>query len=151
MKHEEFLKFHRNTIEKMHKTVEAKNKDYSGGDRDAFANFRQVEELGICSAEVGFLTRMTDKISRISNIVRTGKTNVNSESVIDTLQDLSNYSILLAGYIQDKNDKINVAPKIRRKRRNLKTNTETVGTENKSNSKGLSALAETLKNETKTA
>lgn len=76
-----------------------KNADYTGGNDNPFANFEAVEVLGI-SAEQGFLTRMMDKMKRIASFVEQGELQVKDESVLDTLQDLANYSCLLAGYIQ---------------------------------------------------
>ena len=94
----EFVKkFYAENIEIM----EAKNKDY-GADEDPFANFRRVEALGIASAEQGFLTRMTDKLSRITSFVNKGELHVKDESVTDTLQDLANYCGLMAAYIKSK-------------------------------------------------
>lgn len=79
----------------------AKNADYTGKTSDPFANFKAVEVLGI-STEQGFLTRMMDKMKRIASFVENGELLVKDESVTDTLQDLANYSCLLAGYIESK-------------------------------------------------
>lgn len=85
-----------------------KNHDYAGaGNGDPFHNFRQVERMGICSTEIGFLTRMTDKISRIQSFVAQGVLKVKDESIEDTLLDLANYSILLAAYIKSKKENDN--------------------------------------------
>lgn len=78
-----------------------KNADYTGGSKDPFANFKSVEVLGI-STEVGFLTRMMDKMKRISSFVSQGELQVKDESVTDTLNDLANYCALMAGYIKSK-------------------------------------------------
>lgn len=79
-----------------------KNADYTGGNNDPFSNFTSVEVLGI-KTEHGFLTRMFDKMKRISSFVENGELQVKDESVLDTLQDLANYSCLMAGYIKSKN------------------------------------------------
>jgi len=78
-----------------------KNADYTGQAQDPFSNFTSVEVLGI-KTEHGFLTRMFDKMKRISSFVQNGELQVKDESVIDTLRDLANYSALLAGYIESK-------------------------------------------------
>lgn len=57
-----------------------KNTDYG----DAFANY----------GPVGIIVRMGDKISRASNIDKTGITIVDDESLKDTLIDLHNYSAM---------------------------------------------------------
>lgn len=104
MNHIQFLKFHKEMTEKMHEISKAKNHDYSGGDSHAFRNFTVVEDLGICSTEQGFLTRMCDKFMRIANFCNSGVLKVQDEKIEDTLLDLANYSLLFAGYIRSKKD-----------------------------------------------
>ena len=102
MDKEEFFKFLENTYAKCVETSRKKNADYAG-DSDPFANFRLVEKLGICSVETGILVRMTDKMARITNLLKDGKTNqVKDETVDDTLIDLANYSVILAAYRESK-------------------------------------------------
>lgn len=38
-------------------------------DFDVFKNFMVVERLGICSAETGILVRISDKFTRLANLV----------------------------------------------------------------------------------
>ena len=102
---EDLLKFFEETTEQMVSVARAKNHDYSGAAKDAFANFARVEDLGICTTEQGFLTRMTDKLCRIASFVKKGELKVKDESVEDTLLDLANYSILMMAYIKSKKDK----------------------------------------------
>jgi hypothetical protein len=77
-----------------------KNHDYSKS-TDPFANFKTIESYGF-STEVGFVTRMSDKLSRIANYVAQGELKVKEESVEDTLLDLANYCLLMAGYLKSK-------------------------------------------------
>ncbi len=77
-----------------------KNEDYSPG-ANPFGNFTSVEVLGI-STETGFVTRMMDKIKRVASLTASGQAHVKEESVTDSLQDLVNYSVLLAGYLKSK-------------------------------------------------
>lgn len=100
----EYMEFHRACCEKMIAVTAKKNHDYSGGDPDPFFNFTRVEMIGIASTEQGFLTRMFDKFARITTFVNRGVLQVSDESVEDTLIDLANYSILLAGYIKAKRE-----------------------------------------------
>jgi hypothetical protein len=86
----------------MMEITKRKNNDYTGAGNDPFANFTRVESLGICPTELGFLVRMTDKMSRISSFAQTGTLLVKDESVEDTLLDLANYSALLAAYLSSK-------------------------------------------------
>lgn len=86
----------------MVEVTRVKNADYTGTDPSPFSNFTRVEALGICSTEQGFLTRMTDKISRITSFAQKGFLLVKDESVEDTLVDLANYCILMAGFLRSK-------------------------------------------------
>lgn len=99
---EEYIKFHKEFCKLMTDITVLKNADYTGGSGDPFANFKIVEHVGICSAEQGFLTRMMDKMQRLSSFVANNRLHVTNESVADTLLDLANYSILFAGYLQAK-------------------------------------------------
>jgi len=82
-------------------TTRKKNNDYSYGD-DPFRNFTMVEQMGIATTEQGFLTRMTDKMMRLSTFVQGGTLQVADEKVEDTVQDLAVYSILLLCYLRGK-------------------------------------------------
>ncbi len=105
MTREEYLTYHKNCCDKMVAITSKKNADYTGATGDPFANFKCVEQLGIVNTEEGFLTRMMDKVSRINTFIKKGVLQVSDESVEDTLLDLANYSILLAGYIRSKKQK----------------------------------------------
>lgn len=102
MTHEEYLQYHKNMCDKMQSITKSKNHDYAGFCNDAFANFKLVELCGIASVEQGFLTRISDKLSRINSFIKQSVLNVKDESIEDTLLDLANYAILMAGYIKDK-------------------------------------------------
>ena len=104
MNHETYLKFHREMCDKMVEITARKNHDYAGGGNHAFKNFTMVENLGITSTEQGFLTRITDKLTRIINFVNSGVLKVEDEKIEDTCLDAANYFILLAGYIKSKKD-----------------------------------------------
>lgn len=98
----EYLKFHRECCERMMRITQAKNADYTGEGDDPFANFSRVEAMGVTDTCRGFLVRMLDKVSRITSFVQKGILEVKDESVEDTLLDLANYCILLAGYIKSR-------------------------------------------------
>lgn len=72
-------------------TTKAKSTDYAKHD-DAFANFRQIEILsgGRISVEDGLLCRISDKLSRVANLINK-KAAVVDESIDDTLKDISIY------------------------------------------------------------
>jgi hypothetical protein len=107
MTKEEYLRFHQDCCDRMVATTAAKNADYTGTNPDPFANFAGVEDVDICATETGFLVRMYDKFARIRSFVQKGVLQVKDESVEDTLIDLANYCILLAGYIRSKKKETN--------------------------------------------
>lgn len=98
----EYIEFHRQACEKMMAITKAKNADYTGVGDDPFANFTRVEALGVTDTTRGFLVRMLDKMCRITSFAQKGILEVKDESVEDTLFDLANYCILLAGYIKSR-------------------------------------------------
>jgi len=102
MTKDEYLNFHSNVCADMIRITKAKNSDYTGSSPDPFHNFKLVEEVGVCTTEQGFLTRMSDKFARIVSFTQKGELLVKDESVSDTLKDLANYSILFMGYLEDK-------------------------------------------------
>lgn len=99
---EQYFDFMEEETKKMVEIARAKNADYTGIGVSPFSNFTRVESMGICTTEQGFLTRMTDKMSRIASFAAKGELLVKDESVEDTLRDLANYSILMLGYIREK-------------------------------------------------
>lgn len=74
-----------------------KNADYANNS-DAFANFRGASLVGLTPAQ-GILVRMTDKLTRVGNLL-TKEAQVKDESILDSLKDLSNYSLILALYLE---------------------------------------------------
>jgi hypothetical protein len=101
MNKESYFAFHADFCRRMEDITRRKNADYCGDNDDPFANFRLVEKLRIATTEQGFLTRMSDKLSRIASLI--GKeAQVKDESIADTLHDLANYCALFAGYLTSK-------------------------------------------------
>lgn len=76
-----------------------KNADYAN-ENDPFQNFRASEMLGI-PAEQAIIIRMCDKLVRVSNLI-SREAQVEDESILDTLSDLSNYSMILRMYLEQK-------------------------------------------------
>jgi len=79
-----------------------KNSDYTADSGDAYANFKLVETLGICSVETGILVRMTDKIARLAGLAKGKECKVADEKYTDTLDDLANYATILQIYLDSK-------------------------------------------------
>lgn len=76
-----------------------KNMDYAGPD-DPFQNFRMCEGYGV-PMERGLLVRMSDKMTRVSNLLSRDAM-VADESVLDTLSDLANYAMILRMILEQK-------------------------------------------------
>tara|TARA_A100001391_G_scaffold35063_1_gene19137 strand:- start:10618 stop:10947 length:330 start_codon:yes stop_codon:yes gene_type:complete len=85
-------------IKKAKALCDDKNTDYAQI-KEPFSNFEMVEALKICDAPTGILVRISDKIARISNLLkRNGERAIDEEKVEDTMLDLINYSIILLSY-----------------------------------------------------
>lgn len=102
MTQEEYFKRFEAESEMENALTGSKNKDYADPN-DAFANFRQIEHLtsGRISAEMGILTRMSDKFTRVANLLARPAA-VADESILDTLRDISVYAKILRIYIMAK-------------------------------------------------
>jgi len=90
------------SLDKMKEIHAQKNHDYAG-EEDSFKNFRMCENMGLCSVETGIMVRMSDKMSRIANLLEKENA-VKDESITDTLIDLANYSIILKCYLEQKKE-----------------------------------------------
>lgn len=108
MKKSEYLEYHKRCCERLVEITKVKNADYSGAGDDAFNNFRHIGNLifvpGVDMIAAGFLTRMSDKFSRIGSFVAKGSLMVKDESVEDSLLDLANYCILFSGYLREQKE-----------------------------------------------
>jgi hypothetical protein len=105
MTRDELLQYHNEICKAAQELMSLKNRDYAGSEgTEPFANFTRVESMGICSTEQGFLTRVTDKMSRLSSFLNSGKMHVEDESFRDTIVDVINYMVLLSAYIQEKDE-----------------------------------------------
>ena len=103
MTRDELLKYHEELCTDAKNLMSLKNRDYAGNHGlEPFADFTRVESMGICSTEQGFMTRITDKMSRLSSFIDAGKMHVEDESFNDTVIDVINYMVLLSAYIRDK-------------------------------------------------
>ena len=105
MTRDELLKRHETLCNQGRDLMNLKNRDYAGnGGQEPFANFTRCEAMGICSTEQGFLVRLTDKMSRLSSFVESGKLHVSDESFEDTCVDIINYMVLFHSYVSEKDD-----------------------------------------------
>lgn len=108
MNREQYLQTFEELTAQMLEVTKKKNSDYTGDDNSPFKNFTMVETIGFASTEQGFMTRITDKVMRVSTFVKNGILQVADEKVEDTLLDCANYCLLMICYLRSKrgNDKI---------------------------------------------
>ena len=103
MTREELLILHEDLTFDARELMSAKNKDYSGATGGVFANFKACEYLGV-DPITGILMRITDKLSRISSFVERGELKVKGESVDDSVLDIINYAVLVAGMVKEEGE-----------------------------------------------
>ena len=82
--------------------IEKKNKDYANCYDSQFRNFDNSANIAGITPEQGLLVRMGDKLLRAGNIINKQEISVKEESIKDTLLDLSNYALILATRIKDR-------------------------------------------------
>lgn len=101
LKQQDLIKFAEDTFTKCLTIMKAKNHDYSVGE-DALRNFKTVNFFGVDPKD-GFVTRMTDKLMRVGNLIH-HSAKVKDERIEDTLLDLINYSMLFLAYLETLKD-----------------------------------------------
>ncbi len=82
--------------------MQNKNDDYSQKD-NPFSNFELIATVVGVDTKKALFSRMADKFARLRECLDKGTT-VKDETLEDTLMDLVNYSVLLAGYLKKKLD-----------------------------------------------
>lgn len=81
-----------------------KNHDYRGGSGDPYANFRGSVQFDI-DPIIGIMLRMQDKMMRIKTFVEKGELKVKNEGIKDALVDITNYTALIWGIINESETK----------------------------------------------
>lgn len=101
---QELLQLATKTFQECQELLAQKNDDYSTRSQteNALANFLIIEVYKLTSTEIGLFVRLSDKITRISNFLRTGILSVLDEKIDDTIKDAINYLIILRAIIVDK-------------------------------------------------
>lgn len=106
---QEFLKAIESINSEKINTIRKKNSDYAGGEGvEPWKNFEFIAyalrgvDLNSCDlVELGIFTRMLDKCARISTLLSKDP-DVSTESISDTLTDLSAYSDIFRVYRENK-------------------------------------------------
>jgi len=96
MNNEDFIKQLEFNFKKGIELIKAKNKDYAKDD-DPFKNFKMSEMVGVPISRA-ILVRITDKLSRIDNLLDKEET-VKNEKIEDTIIDCMNYLNILLVYL----------------------------------------------------
>ncbi len=83
--------------------LEKKNQDYSGGNPDGFENFRESARFAAISVKEGIMSRLYDKVARLSRLHFKETTEgtgpaVQNESFEDTCIDLIGYTAILIAW-----------------------------------------------------
>lgn len=84
--------------------MEAKNKDYTAGSADIFANFTVNEKVLDIEAERFILSKVLDKIMRLKSFINNGNLAVKGESVEDSVLDNINFMVLFLGLVLSKTE-----------------------------------------------
>jgi hypothetical protein len=100
MNRSEFHNHMASTFENCLEISKAKNADYAG-EASPFQNFMQVENLGLCSVEQGIMVRLSDKFTRIANLL-TREAQVKDEKISDSISDAINYLAILMAWLDHK-------------------------------------------------
>ncbi len=94
----QFFEFAKSFYEEAFKIMQNKNDDYSQED-NPYSNFELIAKMIGISTKKAIFSRMADKFARLRECLDKGTT-VKDETLEDTLLDLTNYSVLLAGYLK---------------------------------------------------
>jgi hypothetical protein len=97
MSKEELFQLHNDTTTACLEVMKKKNHDYTSGG-SVFANFKDSSILGVAPV-LGILLRCIDKFKRIQTFVTKGGLAVEGEGVLDAVDDVINYMILVKGII----------------------------------------------------
>lgn len=84
---------HKQICKKLNEIYKAKNHDYGDSFGETF------EKLGVISA----VTRISDKVNRLQSLCK-NESKVGDETILDTLYDLANYSIMTIIEVEGEND-----------------------------------------------
>lgn len=102
MSRAQLLALHKELCGKAAALMELKNTDYTAGG-GVFENFSNAEIFDV-SREQGLLIRVMDKLMRMKSFIRNGTLALKNEAVEDSILDVINYMVLLAGMIEEKKD-----------------------------------------------
>ena len=92
-------------LDSMKETHLKKSAGYAGIDNpDTFANFRLSEMLGV-SPFLGCMVRLSDKFTRVVNLIKNSKNEQVGERLEDTLLDLASYALIAICLLKEEQSK----------------------------------------------
>ena len=97
----DYMHMHRWLTERARELASTKSHDYGG--KDVLGNIRAYEAYGV-SMEKGIVTRLVDKLSRLSNFADAGVLKVKDESIQDTIVDIINYAVMYGCIVKERQD-----------------------------------------------
>lgn len=102
---QDLVELHTQLCERGRELLKKKNQDYAGNNQqDCFGNLRDSTIFGV-QPEIGVLIRCNDKFKRIASLLETGVLRVSDESAQDSIVDVINYMVLLAGLLKERSMK----------------------------------------------
>lgn len=108
---DDILMLHRRLTDTAYELQYRKAQDYTGDPNNALRAFFGAELLGV-DPRLGVLVRLQDKISRLASLIRTKRESspaVRDESIMDTVIDMVNYSVLFYAVHMQMQNKTQVA------------------------------------------
>lgn len=100
MTREGLFRLHNQLCQQALELMRKKNADYSVTS-NPFGNFVGSLNFDV-EPEIGIMIRMGDKMKRIETFIKKGTLAVKDESATDCIVDLINYTILLAGMLEER-------------------------------------------------
>ena len=98
MKKEDFQRLTKYLFDECLGILDAKSQDYANQD-NVFLNFEKAAQLAGTTVEVGIMTRIADKLVRMSHLLQPGRERkVKDETYEDTSRDAINYIAILHVY-----------------------------------------------------
>jgi len=106
MNQKQFLEHIENTFATGLELVKRKNEDYAV-EVNPFQNFDFAKLIGL-KPEQAILVRVSDKLARVSNLLRKDDVSVVEESIQDTCLDMLNYLAILMAYMENEKTKTSI-------------------------------------------
>ena len=107
MNQKQFLSHLENTFKQGLELVRIKNADYAI-ESNPFQNFDFAKLIGL-KPEEAILVRVSDKLARVSNLLRKEDVAVVEESIADTCLDMINYLAIMMAYMENEKTKTSIS------------------------------------------